>query len=39
MLDDDEHPKVGKQLWFSVDQENDVVHINDVEWKPKGTLG
>ena len=40
MLDDDEHPMAGKQLmvlWST--KENDVVHINDVEWKPKGTPG
>ena len=38
MLDDDEHPMAGKQLmvlWST--KENDIVHINDVEWKPKGT--
>ena len=36
MLDDDEHPMAGKQLmvlWST--KENDHVHINDVEWKPK----
>ena len=40
MLDDDEHPMAGKQLmvlWST--KENDIVHINDVEWKPKGTPG
>ena len=40
MLDDDDHPMAGKQLmvlWST--KENDVVHINDVEWKPKGTPG
>ncbi|MCH2645339.1 MAG: hypothetical protein MKZ54_08645, partial [Candidatus Poseidoniaceae archaeon] len=40
MLDDDDHPMAGKQLmvlWST--KENDIVHINDVEWKPKGTPG
>ena len=34
------NPMAGKQLmvlWSTKD--NDVVHINDVEWKPKGTPG
>ena len=40
MIDDEDHPMVGKQLmvlWST--KENDLVHINDVEWKPKGRPG